>query len=123
MLNKVSALSGVTSWCITGIYLGPYDADMSLDMSHMGGLCDALALFRRSRSRKICVHTRVYVACAYNLRGLGKSCTGDQGSSVLVSPLKAFLPWTTRDHSPPLPRISKEGKGTLLLFLGKNVKV
>ena len=30
------------------------------------------------------------VACAYNLAG--GSCTGDQGSSELVSPLKAFLP-------------------------------
>lgn len=32
----------------------------------------------------------VCVACAYNLAG--GSCTGDQGSSELVSPLKAFLP-------------------------------
>ena len=117
MLNKVSACSGVTSWCITRIYLGPYDADMSLDISNMGGLWDALALFRRSRSlaRKICVDApRVCRVCIHSSNWRGESCTGDQGSSELVSPLKGFLP-TSQEHSPPpLPRISKEGKGTLL---------
>ena len=43
------------------------------------------------RVLKICVHARVYVACAYNLTHIGESCTGDRGSSELVSPLKAFL--------------------------------
>ena len=45
-------------------------------------------------------------ACAYNTL-TGKSCTSDQGSSELVSPLKAFLP---KDPRAPLLRIWKEGK-------------
>ena len=71
---------------------GPYNADMSLDISYMGGLWDALALFRRSRSRarKICVDARVCRVCI-QFSKRGESCTGDQGSSELVSPLKAFL--------------------------------
>ena len=73
----------------------------------------------RAHVRYVC--TRVYVACAYNLLRGGGSCTGDQGSSELVSPLKAFLPSSTQEHYPPLPpRIFKEGKGR---HAGKNVKV
>ena len=55
----------------------------------------------RAHVRYVC--TRVYVACAYNLLRGGGSCTGDQGSSELVSPLKAFLLSSTQEHYPPLP--------------------
>ena len=66
---------------------------MSLDMSDTGGQCDAASrLFqtRVGRGRYVLARVCVCVACAYNLAG--GSCTGDQGSSELVSPLKAFLP-------------------------------
>ena len=65
---------------------------MSLDMSDTGGQCDAASRLFQTRVGREDMFSRacVCVACAYNLAG--GSCTGDQGSSELVSPLKAFLP-------------------------------
>ena len=65
---------------------------MSLDMSDTGGQCDAASrLFQTRAGRGRYVLARVSV-CRVRIQSSGGSCTGDQGSSELVSPLKAFLP-------------------------------
>ena len=87
---------------------------MSLDMSDMGGQCDAPTLFRRSRSRKICTQARVHTTLLQVSRV--QVTRGRQSS---------FRHWKrfcrrTREHLSS--EFGRRANGSELL-LGKNVKV
>ena len=123
MLNKVSACSGVTSWSITRIYLGPTTLIChTLDICHTGGLWDALALFRRSRSgaRKICVYARVCRVCIQSSkrRGVVYRWPGVVRARFAIESVFAeFDPRALSSSSSP--RIFKEGKGGTLAKMWK----
>ena len=119
MLNKVSACSGVTSWSITRIYLGPTTLIChTLDICHTGGLWDALALFRRSRSgaRKICVYARVCRVCIQSSkrRGVVYGWPGVVRARFAIESVFAEFDPRALSSSSSSPRIFKEGNGGTL---------
>ena len=97
---------------------------MSLDMSDTGGQCDAASrLFQTRVGRGRYVLARVCVSRAHTILQVGRvQVTRGRQSSFRHWKRFCLCSADGGTCGPPLPRISKQGKGALMLC-SKNVKV